>query len=120
HMSSKQMVFPYDTVVKLRRKALVLVEGPFDALRLINYNIPALSILGTGNFHKENMGYFTNTCNGKIIIAMDNDKAGRKARYEIAPQLQEMFDVEHFTCPEGDDPGGMPKAYLDELWRITR
>lgn len=120
HMSSKQMVFPYDPVVKMRRKTLVLVEGPFDALRLINYNIPAISILGTGNFHPSNLGYFINTCGGKIIIAMDNDPAGQKARYEITPHLQEMFDVEHFMCPEKDDPGGMPKAYLDELWRITR
>jgi len=120
HMSSKQMVFPYDSVVKIRRKTLVLVEGPYDALRLINYNIPALSILGTGNFHPDNMGYFTNTCAGRIILAMDSDDAGRKARYEIAPILQEMFEVEHFICPEGEDPGSMGREYLDELWKVTR
>jgi len=120
NMSSQEVLYPFDYVVEMEPETVVLVEGPMDALRLVNYDIPALAIMGTRNYVPENRSHISNTGADKVIIAMDGDDAGDAARYDMAPSLREMFEVEHFLCPEKKDPGNMPKSLLDTLWRMTR
>lgn len=119
-MSSQDVLFPLDAVIAMEPETVVLVEGPMDAMRLVNYNIPALAILGTRNYIPENRVHILNTGATKVVLAMDGDEAGDEVRYEVAPSIREMFDLEHFMCPDKKDPGNMPKAYLDRLWRMTR
>jgi len=119
-MSSLDVLYPLDYVIKMKRRVVVLVEGPYDAIRLVNYGIPALSILGTGNYHDDNRIHMMNAGARGVILAMDSDEAGESARLEIAPSLREMFDVKHFVCPDGKDPGNMPKEYLHRLWEVVR
>ena len=119
-MSSQETLLPLDLVIAMKPETVVLVEGPMDAMRLVNYNIPALAILGTRNYIPDNRVHILNTGATKVILAMDGDEAGDEARYDIAPSIREMFDLEHFVCPEGKDPGNMPKEYLDKLWGMTR
>ncbi len=119
-MSSQDVLFPLDAVIAMHPETVVLVEGPMDAMRLVNYNIPALAILGTRNYVPANRSHILNTGAMKVILAMDGDDAGDDVRYEIAPSIRETFDLEHFMCPDGRDPGNMPKAHMDRLWRMTR
>lgn len=119
-MSSAEALYPLDHVIGMKRRVVVLVEGPYDAVRLVNYGIPALSILGTGNYHPDNRMHILNTGAKAVILAMDSDEAGESARLDIAPSIREMFDLKHFVCPDGMDPGGMPKPYLDKLWEVVR
>lgn len=119
-MSSQDVLFPLDTVINMQPDTVVLVEGPMDAMRLVNYNIPALAILGTRNYISDNRSHILNTGATTVILAMDGDEAGEEARFDIAPSIREMFNLTHFICPEGKDPGNMPRSYLDKLWRMTR
>ena len=47
---AKEVLFPLDAVERMRSRYCVLVEGPGDAIRLLNYDIPALAIMGTTNW----------------------------------------------------------------------
>jgi DNA primase len=119
-MSSRDVVFPLDVVAKMNRRVLVLVEGPYDAIRLINYGIPALAMLGTRNYHPDNRIHMMNAGAETIILAMDSDDAGRSVRAEISLSLKEMFNVVHFNCPEGRDPGDMPLDHLEKLLYVAQ
>jgi DNA primase len=116
-MSSKEVLFPLDAVISMHPHTVVLVEGPYDALRLVNFGIPALSTLGTRNYHPNNRIHIMNTGAERVIDAHDEDNAGKEARIDVALSLREMFDVEHFVCPEDEDPGSMPKGDLMRLWK---
>lgn len=120
NMASKSILYPFDLVVGMSPKSVVLVEGPYDAIRLINLRIPALAILGTNNFSPQNVVSLVNTGANEIILAMDGDPSGDKARQEIAPQLEDLFSVEHFHCPRGQDPGSVNQKFLKKLWRRAR
>lgn len=122
-MSSTDVLFPYDVLRRLlpktlrRTQTVVLVEGQFDALRLINNKIPALAILGTNNFRSYNYIPLLNLDIRRVILATDSDPAGKKARPEILADLKKTFDVEQFFPPHEKDPGNMPDLYVKRLHR---
>lgn len=119
-MLSSKILFPLDEIERWNTNVVVIVEGPLDAVRLINYDIPALAIMGTGNYDPDNRVDLLNIGAEKIILAMDSDDAGKKARRVIGPSLAEMFHVEDFYPPHKKDPGNMGRPYMDKLWRLTR
>ena len=117
----KNILYPLDVVARMESNVIVLVEGPYDALRLINFDIPALAVLGALNFDKGNVMHLLNAGAERVIIAMDSNEAGEKARAVIDPILDPHFEVEHFYPPEKKDPGNMPRnPYLLQLWEATR
>lgn len=119
-MAAKKVIFPLDAVIAMKPHTVVLVEGPYDALRLINFGIPALSTLGTRNYHEDNRIDIMNTGAQRVIDAHDADQAGEEMRIEVGISLREVFDdVQHFICPKGEDPGSMPKEDLMRLWKIV-
>jgi hypothetical protein len=119
-MKSSKILFPFDEIERWDTNVVVLVEGPLDAVRLINYDIPALAIMGTANYHPDNRIDLLNLGVERIFLAMDSDTAGKKARREIGPSLAEMFDVDDFFPPHKKDPGNMGLPYMNKLWRLTR
>jgi 5S rRNA maturation endonuclease (ribonuclease M5) len=119
-MKAQDILYPYDLVYKylqpeLANHTAVLVEGGVDSLRLVYNHIPALAILGTRNYDPINRSWLLNLGVERVIIATDSDSAGKKARYEIEPSLEEWFEVEHFYPPHKDDPGGMPQRFVEKL-----
>jgi len=118
-MQSKKVLFPLDMVRRMRPHTVVLVEGPYDALRLINFNIPALSTLGTRNYDPVNREDIAEMGVKRVIDAHDADQAGEEMRIEVGISLREMFEVRHFICPDKEDPGSMPKEDLMRLWRLV-
>lgn len=95
--SKTRGLFPYDRALKLMRRkkstCMVLVEGPRDALRLIQMGIPAMCILGTQSWSDEKsimleLGGIT-----RILLMMDGDEAGIKATEMLTPKLEKMFRV---------------------------
>lgn len=117
----KDILYPLDVVARMDSNVIVLVEGPYDALRLINFDIPALSIMGTNNFEEGNLIHILNAGAERVIVAMDNGTAGEKARKAIVPLLDPHFEVDHFYPPEEKDPGNMAQdPYLHQLWETTR
>jgi len=122
NISSKALLYPFDFVANLLNvtdNTVVLVEGPYDALRLVNYNIPALSILGAHNFSERNVSQISSLGVSRVIVTTDANQAGEGARIDIALELRKMFAVEHFTPPPTCDPGNMPIIALEALKELV-
>ena len=121
-MPAQEILYPYDVVYRylqkeLQYKTAVLVEGPIDALRMVYNRIPTFAILGTNNYDPSNKLLLLNLGVERVVLAMDGDDAGKKARHAIAPDLEEWFEVEHFCPPWGTDPGDMEDKYVQKLKR---
>lgn len=105
--------FPDDT-------PLVLVEGPFDALRLIKEGIPAIAMLGAGNFSDEKRNLIASKAS-HIIILFDGDETGRKDAKIVKDEIQDYVPTLNLKLPilkDKDkqlDPGNMSQKYVDIL-----
>jgi len=127
-------LFPYDYVDRLINKEekdyVVLVEGARDALRLLNYGIPTLAILGTNNWSKDKIQLLTLLNIKRVYLLMDADDPGVNARKEIKKEMEKKIEtisikldkiqrdiVGEFDKKDAWDPGNMPKKYLKKLIR---
>lgn len=128
--TARDGLFPYDYARKLARrkgiKWIVLVEGPRDALRLLRKGIPAVSIMGTQNWSKDKAQVIVDS-GMKVLVCMDGDSAGLKARRQIRRALSPYGRV--FVFPMNEiakklglrkmDPGNMPIRYVREIKEIV-
>jgi 5S rRNA maturation endonuclease (ribonuclease M5) len=85
-------LLPYDHVKKMLKdrdsRAICLVEGVRDPLRLIQEGIPALSILGSGMWSKQKLSLIMSLDPSHVFILMDGDEEGRKTSKQIAIDLK--------------------------------
>ena len=106
-------LFPYDnTKIYIKRKKLntvVLVEGSRDALNCLQRGIPAIAILGTGNWSDVKADLVLNLGVSNVILAFDPDEAGDKATKVVFKSLKNEVSVKKFTFPPNIDPGAMKK-----------
>jgi 5S rRNA maturation endonuclease (ribonuclease M5) len=77
----KKTLFPYDYTKRILKKhklsTLFLVEGPRDAAKLIQYNIPALANLGGVTvFSKDKVDLINQLDVPRIVLAFDPDEIG--------------------------------------------
>lgn len=124
--AKKEGLFPFDYALKVAKrkkvKTLVIVEGPRDALRLLRYGIPAIAVLGTQNWSKEKANLLIDT-GMRIMICMDGDAAGEKARKTIKKDLKKhgnycvynLFKLAQELGVDKLDPGEMDKEYVMEI-----
>lgn len=111
----KEALFPYDYVKTLlhneqRTAPICLVEGPRDALNLIQFGVPALAILGCTNWSKQSISLLMSCKFSKLIIMMDGDEAGRKAAAQIYTDLREFISTEkliNLQLPDQKDPADL-------------
>lgn len=129
-LPTSRVMFPFDHY--LIKDRVVLVEGQFDALRLLSYGIPALSIMGTNQWiSEESSGRLkTNLLLSKgitrVVIAMDGDDAGWQCTREVHRSLNKEIDtrvMEFPDPPKGSDidcydPGNAPTKYLRVIKRM--
>jgi len=92
--------------------SIILVEGIFDALNLIQKGLPnAVSIFGTNTFAKrysvQKLEYYKVLGITKIYIMLDSDEAGIKAAYKAEAMIKPLFAVEVIELPENRDPGDL-------------
>jgi 5S rRNA maturation endonuclease (ribonuclease M5) len=90
-LPSPKLLFPYDYFKSV--ETVVLVEGPTDALRLLNYGIPALAILGTGTWSKYKRTLLIRKGVKNVILCFDGDKAGRLCTAKVSKDLDKYFNV---------------------------
>lgn len=136
--SPKYLMYPkevrlnlYPTVSMLEglKDTLIIVEGLFDALHLINNGIPNVTcafgtkMLGMDNIAEQLSPFM---CAGveRVVLMMDGDNAGIAANSKIKKAIEYKTDliVEVLPLPEGEDPGSlsddqltMVKNYLNSL-----
>lgn len=116
-------LFPYDYVVKRIKKYdisfVVLVEGPRDALRLIDNGIPALAVLGSQSFSTTKAGLLTGIRGiDTVFVANDTDDAGEKMVELVYKILHNDLDVRKITLPsngEKVDPQSVCQSFINKL-----
>lgn len=106
-LESKETLWPLPYVTRrFGTRAVVLVEGPADAMRLILNGIPALAILGTGTWSDikaDRVFYIFD----KVCACFDGDAAGRKLTESVTQSLQEKMGPNFIPLwlPDDMDPG---------------
>ena len=110
---------------RLRVSAVMLVEGPRDALRLIQNGIPALSIISTTQWSEskaQSVAWICRRNNVRPVVMMDGDSAGIKAQREAIIDLsrynykQGKVGRVDLTKVEKDmDPAKLPQSYINKL-----
>jgi hypothetical protein len=115
-LNAKEALFPLDH--PLIKDRVVLVEGAYDAFRLLAAGIPALCILGTSTWSKSKISLLIAMGIKIVVLAFDGDKEGRILQPIAQADLEEAFDVRIFDCPDGKDPGNMEDRLLKVL-RMT-
>jgi 5S rRNA maturation endonuclease (ribonuclease M5) len=114
----------YDYAVRLMRrkglKTLILCEGPRDALRLLRYGIPAIAVLGAGNWNEQKRFQLEKTGAENIIIFMDGDEAGKAATKSIYKDIKNYFSTRYVSLWKHSkdlDPFNCPKKFLIQVKR---
>lgn len=125
-------LFPFDYSIQMMRdmdiSTIVLVEGPRDALRLIKYGIPAMSILGTQSWSTDKIRLLEFADVRHLVLCFDGDNAGREATKTIRPTVRHAFDVQikrlWVTAKKLGlkkiDPGNMPVSIVKSLKNYLR
>lgn len=124
-------LFPYDYAIELAAtvgsKAIVLVEGQRDALRLLNMGIPAVCILGTQSWSATKAKLLELGDVEHVILLLDGDCAGIEATQMLKPKLEEMFRVTtlklwrikgspYIPFKDEEEPSKAAKAAGTTLW----
>lgn len=115
----KNTLFPYDFVKKFykeRNKILALVEGPRDALNMIQYGFPALAILGSHNWSKLKHGLIELLNPSMLVLAFDNDEAGNSAFEAVAQDFEDFTDKVSLEFKEGQDPGELTGEEVEKYF----
>lgn len=97
---------------------VVLVEGPYDALRLNYHGIPALSILGTQNWNYTKVSILEGLGINTVVLCMDGDPAGRIAEAKIFNDMEGKLKRKRFRLPIENppiDPGNMDEEKIEAL-----
>lgn len=116
----KKALFPYDyvkSIYKERGGFIALVEGPRDALNMLQYGFPALAILGSHNWSQFKTDLVLLLNPSKIIFAFDNDEAGNLALEQISPYFKGYQDVLQLQFKEGQDPGALTGEEVEKYYR---
>jgi 5S rRNA maturation endonuclease (ribonuclease M5) len=123
----KYGLFPYEYTRRVLKKwkehYVVLVEGPRDALRLLQLKIPALAILGANNFTEHKAVLVSALDPTKVYVLPDNDQGGDKMAKLVIPILKPHVPVRRVALPasqEKMDPNSAPKKLLLQLREIAR
>lgn len=114
---SKNSLFPYDYIDKnfKKYKYVVLVEGPRDALFLIQNGIPALSILGTHSWSKTCANLVMGLSKDLVVVMFDGDYAGRKAKRKVSRHLKSHCSILNINLPEDVDPAKLKAGQIEKI-----
>lgn len=136
-------LFPYDYAERMLKRqrtwdgkkrkftGLCLVEGPRDALRLIQEGIPAIALLGTHSWSKAKarmLKILSVIYDVDIVVMMDGDKAGKKAQKQVLGTIKELQIphkkvnlckwAEHYKM-DSLDPMDAPEDLLDKIRQLV-
>ena len=93
-----------------KRPYVFVVEGVFDAMKLIKLKQPVVAVLSNDPKHLQNFFFLLQK---RIIVISDNDKAGKKLK---------RLSNDSYDTPDGyKDLGDMPlkevKKFIDDILR---
>jgi len=91
---------------------LVIVESPWDVMRLTQINIPSVALLG---LHISDIQRSLMSQYGSVLLLLDGDHAGQQATHRLKKILQTDVDVKVIQLPTGCDPDDLDDIRLVEL-----
>lgn len=116
--------FPYD--YKVVNGTIILVEGIFDALKLIDSGIEnVIAIMGlqtlNANNYKQKIAEFKLRGVHRILVLFDGDTPGRKQAEILLPLLEsESILADSIDLPDDMDPGSMSKEDIEHLKKMIK
>lgn len=99
--SVKRHLYSLNHIKASQFPAVWVVESEIDCLRLWTLGIPAVA-LGTAHVSKEQKHLILNSCIEQIVIATDNDNAGRQCADQLTENFVGSLDVKIFVFPRED------------------
>ena len=100
-------------------RAIIIVEGPKDVLKLVQagiYNVVAT--LGTA-FGPAHRTLLVQLGVNVIYRAYDPDKAGHKGEQLMEEVVGDLIEIRDIDLPEGQDPGSMTNEQNREVFACT-
>lgn len=108
---------------------VVLVEGPYDAFRLLHLGIPAMCIMGVQSWNVHKISLLVQACFKKIVILGDGDRGGYSFNENAAQGLGIYGLGTRINLPlteqvmEGGqlkkmDPGNMPEPWVEYVRQV--
>lgn len=106
----------YQKLSQLTNSQYVFIaEGAFDVLKLWQAGYPAVGIL-QASISDNQIDLIRKLPFQKIVIATDNDKAGKDVAIKLAQKLSSNKEVFFLKYPKGvKDPGDMSSTQLKEM-----
>jgi DNA primase len=108
------LLYNFHRASSYTHKALVIVEGPWDVMRLAQLSIPAVALLGIHLSTTQHDLLRTIQC---VILMLDGDYAGRRAATRIRNALELNTKVHTINLPLDHDPDDLTD---DQLSSITQ
>ena len=95
----------------------IIVEGPLDVLRLEDAGVRnSVAVLGK-NLYNEQMTILMNVPAFKLVLALDNDAAGKHGMAAALKTARGLFDVELLSLPESkNDIGDLTTLEIREIF----
>jgi DNA primase len=94
-----------------RDERMLVVEGYFDALRLIGAGIESV-VAPMGTALTEEQAKLIRRYTQRVFLLYDSDKAGLKATFRSGDELlRQGASVQVVTLPEGDDPDSFVRTH---------
>ena len=105
--------------IEERTETIVLVEGPFDVIRLQRLGFPSMALLGTSISERQIDILLDDFDVELIVVMLDGDAPGRKAVPALVQRLAQDFFVRDVKLPDGDDPETVAEDFLLEAcWGV--
>jgi len=106
----------FPSVVSPIKGSVILVEGVFDALNLIDKGLTnAVAILGANNLQLDLLEGLKLQGVHTIYTMFDADDAGRKAEAGVERLLVEHFIIDNLQLPDGLDPGDLSATDIKNI-----
>lgn len=115
--------FPADKVLFMldqipRCPYVVLTEGPYDALRLLQWGIPAVAILGGQNWSEKKADILVMRPGiRRVFLAFDADRGGDEATDTVRSSLDSKVRTTRIRIEGGKDPGDAPRSWVKRVRR---
>jgi len=106
----------FPSIVSPINGTVILVEGIFDALNLIDKGlVNAVAVLGANNLKVDLLEALKLQGVHTIYTMFDADEAGRKAEASVLRLLEDKFILDTLELPEGLDPGDLSASDIEHI-----
>lgn len=107
----RESMLMYEQIDK--SNAIILVEGPYDALMMLQHGLPAVAIMGAGNWNNDKIDRILMRPDMSCLyVASDGDDAGNRMWDDVHNSMKAHVKTCRIPIPLGKDPGSMgPKWY---------